>query len=235
MEKKENLHANHRQRLKRRALAEGLDSFEPHNVLELMLFYALPHVDTNDIAHELINRFGSFDAVFDAPIEELVKVKGIKEQAATFIKLMPELCRYYYCNNSEYFQKKPDYKEIGVMFTKYFIGRHEESVACMFFDSDGTYISTKTIFTGSIESVGFSLRPILDEAIKCGAYKIAMAHNHPSHITVPSVHDIDSTERLKVSLKQMNIDLVEHFIVCKDVYLGILVFIEEKLKGKAQP
>jgi DNA repair protein RadC len=60
-----------------------------------MLFYVLPQVDTNEIAHELINRFGSFDAVFQAPIEELVKNKGIQRHSATFIKLMPSFLRYY--------------------------------------------------------------------------------------------------------------------------------------------
>ncbi len=230
MEKKENLHANHRQRLKKRALTEGLDAFEPHNALELMLFYALPHVDTNDIAHELINRFGSFEGVFEAPIEELVKVKGIKEQAATFIKLMPEFCRYYYCHRKENFVEKPDYDDIGRIFSKYFIGRRQECVACMFLDNEGYYINTKIMFKGSIDSVGFSLRPLVDEALRCGAYKIAIAHNHPTEVPIASMQDIDTTKRLKNSLSQMNIELIDNFVITQDFYFGVLAFVKKRMQ-----
>ncbi|NMB30866.1 MAG: hypothetical protein GX988_05455, partial [Clostridiales bacterium] len=77
-----NVNSGHRRRLKQRYLKEGIENFEHHNVLELLLFYALPRVDTNKIAHELIKRFGSISGVFKAPIEELVKIKGIGENAA---------------------------------------------------------------------------------------------------------------------------------------------------------
>ncbi len=230
MEKKVNLHANHRQRLKKRALLEGLDNFEPHNALELMLFYALPHVDTNDIAHELINRFGSFDAVFDAPIEELVKVKGIKDQAATFIKLMPEFCRYYFTHNRSTFVQKPTYDDIGKMFTKAFVGKTEESVACIFLDKDGNYITTKFLFTGSIHSVGFSIRAVIDETVKCGAYKIALAHNHPSRSPVASVDDLETTNLINEALEKVGIELIESFVVTKDYYFGVRAFIKKQMK-----
>ena len=75
-----NLHEGHRQRLKERFLREGLDHFEPHTVLELLLFYAVPQRDTNELAHRLIARFGSLDAVFDAAFDELCAVEGIGRQ-----------------------------------------------------------------------------------------------------------------------------------------------------------
>ena len=68
------IHEGHRQRLLRRFLEEGLEHFEPHNKLELLLFYAIPRRDTNEIAHRLLKTFGSFSAVLDAPLEELQKV-----------------------------------------------------------------------------------------------------------------------------------------------------------------
>ena len=72
-----NPHEGHRERLKRRFLLEGLDHFEPHNALELLLFYAVGRCDTNGLAHELLDRFGSIAGVMDAPISELMKVKGV--------------------------------------------------------------------------------------------------------------------------------------------------------------
>lgn len=64
------IHENHRERIKRRFLIEGLDNFEPHNVLELLLFYSIPQRDTNELAHKLIERFGSLSEVFDASFDD---------------------------------------------------------------------------------------------------------------------------------------------------------------------
>ena len=83
-----NHHKEHRKRLKNRFLSEGLDNFEVHNVLELLLFFGIPQKDTNDLAHELLNKFGSLSGVFEAPYSELIKVKGIGDNAATLIQLI---------------------------------------------------------------------------------------------------------------------------------------------------
>ncbi len=93
MEKKENLHAGHRQRKKEQFLKYGLDAFAPHEALELLLFYAIPRVDTNAMAHALLKRFGSLDGVFKAPVEELMRVEGIGESAALLLHLVPQLYR----------------------------------------------------------------------------------------------------------------------------------------------
>ena len=76
------IHDGHRARLKNRFSEQGLDSFDEHNILELLLFFALPRRDTNPIAHELIRHFGNLEAVFDAPADELKKVPGLGENAA---------------------------------------------------------------------------------------------------------------------------------------------------------
>ena len=70
------MHTNHRERLKNRFLTEGLDTFDPHNIMELLLFYSIPQRDTNELGHELINRFGSLAGVFDAPFDELLEVEA---------------------------------------------------------------------------------------------------------------------------------------------------------------
>ena len=94
-EKQSHPHSGHRARVKARFLKEGLDAFEDHNALELLLFYAIPQRDTNELAHKLISAFGSFSAVFDAPVESLMQVGGIKENTAILIKLIPALYGKY--------------------------------------------------------------------------------------------------------------------------------------------
>jgi DNA repair protein RadC len=115
------------------------------------------------------------------------------------------------------------------MFVDFYIGRQEEQISCIFLDKEGTYIKTSLLFRGSMQSVGFSVRPIVDEALKCGAYKVALAHNHPSGSLTPSPSDIDSTRYLNRSLSQMNIFLIEHFVISGDKYKGIKEFVEKDM------
>src|SRR5690554_309432 len=89
------MHEGHRERLKGRFLEEGLDYFNQHQVLELLLFYVIPRRDTNPIAHKLIDKFGSLSGVLDAGYEHLIKEGGLSPNAATFLSLLPDLCRRY--------------------------------------------------------------------------------------------------------------------------------------------
>ena len=90
------MHARHRQRLKKRMMEQGPESFEPHVLLELLLTYAIARRDTNEIA-----RFGTLRGVFDADLTELCKVDGIGEHSALLLKLIPELTRRYFDDESK--------------------------------------------------------------------------------------------------------------------------------------
>lgn len=90
-----NIHGGHRKRLRERAMAEGLDSFNPHQVLELLLFYALPRQDTSEIAHRLINKFGSVSAVLGAPTSELTEVQGVGKKVAEWLHNVEDVVNTY--------------------------------------------------------------------------------------------------------------------------------------------
>ena len=90
-----NVHEGHRQRLRERAEQEGFDSFHPHQVLELLLFYSIPRQDTSEIAHELINKFGTVRKVLTAPAKELTHVRGIGTRSAEWLRCMGELIGSY--------------------------------------------------------------------------------------------------------------------------------------------
>ena len=87
------VHDGHRARKKEQFRTHGLDAFADHEVLELLLYYAIPRADTNPIAHRLIERFGSLDGVFSASVSELSQVEGVGESAATLLALLMPLCR----------------------------------------------------------------------------------------------------------------------------------------------
>lgn len=85
------LHAGHRARVRQRFLIGGLDAFQDHEVLELLLFYAVPRRDVNEMAHLLMNRFGSLSGVLDATEEELCTIPGVGPRIAHFLTLIPEV------------------------------------------------------------------------------------------------------------------------------------------------
>ena len=89
------LHDGHRKRVIDTFLQNGMDGMHPHEILEMLLFYAIPRKDTNETAHLLLDTFGSLSAVFDAPYEELLKVNGIGQNTAALLKMIPQLARAY--------------------------------------------------------------------------------------------------------------------------------------------
>ena len=97
-EQKKSIHAGHRERIRNRLKNEGLSSFSEHEVLELLLTYAIPRIDVNPLAHELIVRFGRLSNVLEADPSELMQVKGMGENAALLLTMMPQLVRYYQMN-----------------------------------------------------------------------------------------------------------------------------------------
>ncbi len=110
MQAQKHLHAGHRSRMRRRFLTNGLDGFSDHEVLELLLFYAVPRQDVNPMAHALLNRFGSLPEVLNAPAEELCTIYGVGPKIARFLKLIPAVLiqtDHFLLNPSRTFLRTP--------------------------------------------------------------------------------------------------------------------------------
>ena len=90
-----NIHSQHRERLRRRYINEGLENFEPYELLEMILFYANSRQDVRPIAERLLAKFGTLSKVFDAPREELMKIEGIGEKSAALLTLIPKYITQY--------------------------------------------------------------------------------------------------------------------------------------------
>lgn len=208
------MHKGHRERLKNRFIAEGLDNFEPHAILEMILFYSVPRRDTNPIAHRLLDYFGgSLIRVFDAPIEELCKVEGVGMNTATLIKLFPEVCRRYLMEMRETGDIIKTSKDAAKCFIPMFIGRTNEMVAIICIDAKGKILFCNTIFEGTVNAAAVSIRRFVEVAVRYAATDIIMAHNHPSGLAIPSEDDIVVTKKVADALKTVNINLLDHIIV----------------------
>lgn len=215
-----NEHTGHRQRLKKKFIENGFDVFEPHEALEMCLFYAIPRRDTNPLAHRLLDRYLTIAGVCDAPIDELMNEFGLSESAAVYLKMLPEISRLY--NESK---MSHDYiiedETLGDMFMAKFIGRTNEAVALMLGDAKGKMLYFDIIAKGSLNSSNVPIRRIVDLALRHNARSVYIAHNHPSGSAMPSPRDIETTIALKDTLETVGVKLGDHFIITTDDYVSI--------------
>lgn len=216
-----NIHEGHRKRLKKRFVNEDLDSFEHHNVLELLLFYSIPRMDTNEIAHNLIKQFGGISEVFDAPFSELIKIKGVSENTATLIKLVPSLSRVYMQNKTADVKVLDSSKKIGEYFINQFIGKTQELVYIMCLDSSCSIINCDILTQGTVTQANVSIRSITEIVVKHNACSVVLAHNHPRGLAVASNEDVITTIAIKKALKQLDIVLLDHIIVAQNQYSSL--------------
>ena len=214
-------HDGHRKRLKARFVKSGLDDFEPHNVLELLLFYGIPRKDTNPTAHKLINRFGSLSAVFDARPEELMKVDGITENTAVLISMIPQLARKYLEDKSDAVNAISGFDDIGTYLMPKFVGRTVETIMLAALDNKNKIISCSIIAEGENDHASLSKRKVMEEAIRVGATRVVLAHNHPRGFAMPSKEDIHLTEEVYALLRTVEIELVDHIIFAEDDFVSL--------------
>ena len=214
------LHDGHRQRLIQRFLEEDLDNFEPHNVLELLLFYAIPRKDTNELAHVLMDTFGSLKGVFDAPYEELIKVTGIGPNTAALLKLVPSLTRTYYSSDARSVILDTSEKS-GEYFLPYYIGQTEEVVRLACLDAGGKVISNQILHRGSANAAEVNIRKIVNIALRNNAMGVILAHNHPGGLPLPSEEDVATTKSIREALIPMGILLMDHIIVAGQDYVSM--------------
>lgn len=205
-------HSGHRQRLKERFAKEGLDNFDDLYVLELLLFYCVPRKDTNDMAHALLDHFGTAAAVLDAPAEEVERVPGIGKGVSTFFSLVRQVNRH--CE----LQKHKDEKILNTVDAcgKYMIGKfsgkRNETVVILCLDAKCKVLCCKEVTEGSVNSAGVSIRRVVEIALASNATSVVLGHNHPSGLAFPSGDDIVTTDRIAHALEAVDVILVDHLV-----------------------
>ena len=215
------IHAGHRQRLKERFLKESLDNFEEHQVLELLLFYGIPQRDTNEIAHELIRKFGSLSKVLEATPEELAEVKYVGDNVTTLFRLITEVARYYQVNCAMREQILTSIDACGKYLVPFFHGRQNETVFLLCLDAKCKVLCCEKVGEGSVNSAGVPVRKIVEMALKANATSVILAHNHPSGLAIPSGEDIQTTRRVALALDAVEIGLVDHIIVADNDWVSL--------------
>ena len=216
------IHEGHRQRLKNRFRQEGLDGFEELQVLELLLFYCIPRQDTNPIAHALLEQFETLDQVLDASLEDLQKVPGMGESAATFLTLVHAVDRRYQISKEQHLLICNTIDECGRYLWSRLKDLRNETVYLLCLDAKCKILCCKKIGEGSVNSAAIPVRRIVEVALGANASSVVLAHNHPSGIAVPSDADKLTTRKVAAALSSVDVQLADHIIVAEDEYISLV-------------
>lgn len=214
------LHDGHRQRKRERFLKQGADGLADHEVLELLLYYAIPRRDTNELAHRLIQHFGTLDAVFQALPEALMQVSGIGENAAVLLNLVPAAQR---CARRSVSGERilNSVERCGAYFMDLLDGQRRELLYQVCLDGKGKVLSSRCLAEGDVSMAAVSVRQVVEYALRAGAVGVVLAHNHPSGVALPSREDISTTRYIRDALRTMNIQLVDHIVVADEDYVSM--------------
>ncbi len=215
VDKKECDHGGHRGRMKERLLSGGLTGFSDHEIVELMLFYALPYRDTNPLAHKLVDHFGGWTQVLDAHYDDLLAVEGVTPHVATLLTLVGQSAHRYQQDVAGKVRHLHDEDSLARHVIPWFYGEKEESVVLVCLDNKRKHLNTTRIFVGSVNSAQFNIRLAVQQALRDNATQVVLAHNHPNGFAFPSPADVTTTGYIKEVLAPLDIYLLDHIVVAE--------------------
>ena len=215
------VHSGHRKRIREQFLEHGLDTFADHQVLELLLCYAIPRRDVNPIAHALMDHFGSLSAVFEATPQDLLEVEHIGEHTMSLIRLTTEIGRRYQLDKANKGQMLTKTEEIGAFIVPLFHGLTNEVVYLACLDAKRKLTHYTKLSEGSVTSTNFNIRRTVEIALRRKAVSVILAHNHPNGLAIPNATDIATTEQLIEALATVRIRLLDHIIVADGEFVSM--------------
>jgi len=221
-----NIHSGHRQRLKEKFNENGIESLTDVQILEFILFYGNRRGDTNEVAHKLLDSFGSLDGVFDADMSDLTAVSGVSDSIACLIKLIPQVSRVYHSRKSHKIISLSCTGTAAEYFAGMFKNYDHELFSAVYLDAQNNVKKYEVINEGIIGSVDVSIRKIVQYAMKYNASSIIISHNHPGGECRPSASDITATRKISEALYPLEIRLLDHIIITQDNYFS---FADEKI------
>lgn len=214
------VHDGHRQRMKEQYLNSGMENLADHQLLELLLFYAIPRRDTNELAHRLIERFGSFQNVFRASSEELASVEGMGVGSAALLRLVKD--------TSLRLQQAPEPATVlsstcqaGEFFRDLLRGQKREMIYLACVDAKNKLLTCRCIAKGTVSTSYVEVRQVVEHALYAGASGVFLAHNHPAGVATASASDICNTGEIVRALEPLNIRFLDHFIIANGEYISM--------------
>ncbi|MDE6004862.1 MAG: hypothetical protein K2G88_05700 [Oscillospiraceae bacterium] len=210
---KNNIHKGHRNRFRNRYKKSGIEALEEHEILEMLLYYAVPRRNTNPSAHELLDKFGSVKGVVQANIPDLMTIDGVGDATATFLNFIGDL--FNYCSRQEntscVLKNFEEYCEYFLNELQNEVKREVLVVACL--DNSMCVRRCSKLGIGDSDSLHFDIQNLTSVILESGCKNVILAHNHLSGDATPSYEDIQSTKYIKSILEKLGIYLIDHVII----------------------
>lgn len=205
------VHEGHRDRKRKQFLTHGIDVFADHEILELLLFYAIPRRDTNPMAHALMDRFGSLHAVLDAPLEELASVPGVGPSGAAIIKLVPQMYKRIRSSLTENEVILDTTQRISSFFAELLSGRENDVMLEVCMDAKGRVLTSQELTAAPGVA---NVRAVVQNALICNAVLVAIAHRCPRGAAAGDDHAF--AREIRRTLDALDITLADYVIFSDD-------------------
>lgn len=215
------LHEKHRERLKEKFLEFGLDGLEDHELVELLLFYAVPRQNTNEIAHRLINEYGRISDILEADTENLMKIKGISKHSAVLFKLILASVNKYMNEQNDIANAMLTPQNIDKYIKNLFYGHTNEVAYALLLDKECVVKKVKKLSTGTVNAAPIYPREVVKLAVNERYPYILLAHNHPNGNAMPSQNDLKITKTIELALNFVEVRLVDHVIVSGEKVISL--------------
>ena len=215
-----NVHDGHRDRMRFRFLQEGAEGMATHEILEMLLYGTIARGDTNEIAHHLLDEFGSISNLIEADPYEIAKTAGVGIKSAVFLSLLHELVLRY---EREKMDQKPALTSIqrSVEYCKALLAfRPRECFYAVCLDSRRKILHTSKVSEGTVNDAAVSPRLVVEKALRYKATGVLLCHNHPNGNAKPSYEDIFLTGQLKKMLEPLGVEVLDHIIIGEDQYFS---------------
>lgn len=212
------MHEGHRQRMIER-LAAGADTLQDHEIVEILLFNAIPRKNTNEIAHALLDRFGSIGELLQAEIGELCKVKGVGESVAAYLKTIGLVYRR---SGAAFPAVSVPKGYTAKDFHEFLKNRYRDCESEVFeifcLDERGRLFDVRRFTSGLTDRVWMDASSVIRYISEKTPAKVMIAHTHPDGDASPSRADDDITKKLLFLCEIQNVVLYDHMIVAKNAY-----------------
>ncbi len=206
--------SGHRERARQRFLRIGEEALDDYELLELVLFLAIPRVDTKGLAKELLARFGTYSNVLSASTERLAEVKGISEATATNLKIVQAAAQRFARDRVSRdmpilgsWQALIDYVRTQMAFNDI------EQFRILFLDKKNRLIADEVQQAGTVDHTPVYPREVIKRTLELSATAIILVHNHPSGDPAPSSADVQMTRQINDIARPLGITVHDHIIV----------------------
>lgn len=219
--------SGHRERLRARFKKAGVDGVQDYELLELILFRAIPRRDVKPLAKELIAKFGGFPQVIAAPVERLMEVKGVSENVAQELKIVQAAAIKL---SQARVLKRPVISSWDALLSYCRAAMADEKTELfriLFLDKKNILIADEVQQRGTVDHTPVYPREVVKRALELGASAIILVHNHPSGDPTPSRADVDMTNQIVKAASALNIRVHDHLVIGHDKHasfksLGLL-------------